>query len=120
MRTDMPIGTAIAMLKKEIAEKQAALSVLETLVANGSNAAAQGTGPRPRRGRPTQSVGAAAVDILKATGRPMHGLREILPALLDQGYKIKHRAGLATTLLRTGEIERTAPGTFAVKGGAAS
>jgi hypothetical protein len=49
----------------------------------------------------------------------MHGLREIIPALESQGYRLKHRAGLATTLMRSGVVERTAPGTFAVKGGAA-
>jgi hypothetical protein len=36
-----------------------------------------------------------------------------------QGYKLKHKAGLATTLMRSGDVERTAPGTFMAKGGAA-
>jgi hypothetical protein len=124
MRAEMPIATAIAILKKEIADKQAALSVLEGLVTQGApsiNApSANGVTVRARRGGKKLAIGKAAVEILKTAGRPMHGIREVMPALEAQGYKIKHKAGLATTLLRTGEVERTAPGTFAFKGGSAS
>jgi hypothetical protein len=120
MHSETPIGAAIALLKKEIAEKQAALNVLEGLVTQDSSGGARppsnGAASRARRGKKT-TVGKAAVEILRASARPMHGIREIIPALESDGYKVKHKAGLATTLLRTGEIERTAPGTFAFKGG---
>ena len=59
------------------------------------------------------------MEILREAGRPMHGLTELLPALEARGIKVKHTAGLATILMRTGMVERTAPGTFAVKGGTA-
>jgi hypothetical protein len=126
MRADMPIATVIAILKKEIADRQAALSVLEGLVAPGTPGVSpvatptNGTGVRGKRGGKKLAIGKAAVEILRSAGRPMHGLREVMPALEAQGYKIKHKAGLATTLLRTGEVERTAPGTFAFKGGNAA
>jgi hypothetical protein len=48
----------------------------------------------------------------------MHGLHEILPALQARGFVLRSRAGFATTLLRTGQVRRTAPGTFAYAGGA--
>jgi hypothetical protein len=125
MNREMPIGAAIALLKKEIADRQSALSVLEALVAQGVQAGpsttASGTAQRARRGGKKLSVGKASVEILRAAGRPMHGGRELIPALEAQGYRIKHKgAGMATTLLRTGEIERTSPGTFAFKGGNAA
>jgi hypothetical protein len=47
----------------------------------------------------------------------MHGGRELVPALEAQGHKVNNPNGLATTILRTGEVERTSPGTFAYKGG---
>ncbi len=129
MNAQTPIGVAITLLRKEIDERKTALSILEALVAQGVTAlpaVANGAGPASRGGRRRggrggkQTVGQAAVAIMRAAGRPLHGLREIIPALEAQGYKISHRAGLATTLLRTGEVVRTSPGTFAVKGGAAS
>lgn len=121
------IGSVIALLRKEIAERQTALYMLEALIAGGTSPASAANGvplpPLPvaaasgpqRRKRPTQSIARAAVELLRATGRPMHGLREIIPALEAQGYKFKHKTGLATTLMRTGKVDRTAPGTFALK-----
>jgi hypothetical protein len=123
LNQDMPIGSAIALLKKEIDDRQRALTALEAMVSQsaGRGAVAQVNGHAPRaaptsgRGGKRPKIGEAAVEILRAAGRPMHGLREVLPALEAQGYKISHRAGLATMLLRTKRVVRTAPGTFALK-----
>lgn len=64
--------------------------------------------------RTGQSVGSAALAILRAANRPMHGLSELVPALERQGYRVS-RHGLATTLLRTGQVVRTGRGTFAAR-----
>lgn len=66
------------------------------------------------------SIAIASVRILREAGRPMHGVHELVPALAARGFRIKYGSGLGTLLLRTGEIERTAPGTYAAihpKGG---
>ena len=97
MNRNTPIGDFVSLLKREIADRQALLATLEPLLT-----------PPPRSG-----VGRAAVEILREAGRPMHGLREIVPALEAKGFEFKTQAGFATTLLRTGYIRRTAPGTFA-------
>lgn len=121
---EMPIGAAIALLKKEIADRQSALFILEGLVAQGiqtapvAAATANGLNTRGRKGKGKLSLAKAGVEILRAAGRPMHGGRELVPALEAQGYKVKHPNGLATTLMRTGEVKRTDPGTFAYKEGA--
>jgi hypothetical protein len=125
MQRNMPVGAAIDLLRKEIAEKQSVLAALEAMVTAGTESTAHALptngAPKPgaRRGKKL-SVARAGLEILKTAGRPMHGLREIVPALEAQGYKIKHRAGFATVLLRTNQVERTAPGTFKLKGGAAT
>ena len=129
----VPIGTVMAMLRKRIEDMQSALAVLEALVAGGTETAPMeyvswtvpipGPGSveptRKRRRRKRMSVGDAAVELLRAAGRPMHGLREIVPALLADGFKIANPSGLATSLMRTGLVVRTAPGTFGLKGGGA-
>ena len=121
----MPIGAAIAHLKKEIADRQSALFVLEALVAQGVHIApgativSNGVPARGRRGK-KMSLAQAGVAILQAAGRPMHGGRELVPALEAQGHKVKHPNGLATTLMRTKQVERTSPGTFAFKEGGAT
>ena len=128
---DVTIGVLAAALQKEIDEKTSFLAMLKAVMAQGVSPAtpygAGGgggsvvpitSGKRRRGKKPT--IAAASLEILRAAGRPLHGLREILPALEAQGIKIKHKAGLATVLMRTGEVDRTSPGTFAVRGGAAS
>jgi hypothetical protein len=94
-----PIGDVLSLLKREIAERQAIVAKLESLLTPM---------PRTRTG-----VGEAAAEILRAVGRPMHGLREILPALEERGFIFKTRQGFGTMLIRTGRIRRVAPGTFA-------
>jgi hypothetical protein len=127
---DVTIGVLATALQKEIDEKTTFLAMLKAVMAQGVSpstpygAGGGGSvvpitsGKRRRGKKPT--IAAASLEILRAAGRPLHGLREILPALEAQGIKIKHKAGLATVLMRTGEVERTSPGTFAVRGGAAS
>jgi hypothetical protein len=125
------IAAAIAAMQKEREALGTAISVLQALVANGvSPSTAVGVsggvvvpftaGRRARRGGRKPSIAQASIDILRAAGRPLHGLRELIPELEAQGVRIKHKSGLATTLMRTGEVERTAPGTFRFKGGAAT
>jgi hypothetical protein len=119
----MPIGAAIGQLKREIAERQAALVVLETLVEKGVSSVPASASSQPvKRGRPRLgAAGSTAVDaaviIVREAGRPMHGLSEILPELERRGHHYSHRASLASSLLKSGKFVRTAPGTFGLKGG---
>jgi hypothetical protein len=123
VRRDMTVGDAITALKKEIQDRAKTLSVLEQMVANqgpeeepGSHPR-QDDAPRARRRSSPGSVGSNAVEILQAAGRPMHGLRELLPALQARGLK-PSKASLPTTLMRQkSRIRRTAPGTWAYTGG---
>jgi hypothetical protein len=112
-----PIGAAIATLKKEAADRQSAAAILEALIATvtGEPTSPAEEGPRHRRrGKRGAGCGQAAIEIIRAAGRPLHGLTEILPALEARGYRIE-RSGLPTTLMRTKRIRRTAPGTFGLK-----
>ena len=106
MTRDMTVGDLVSLLKREIADRQRLVDDLEARVAP------KPTGPRvPRK----TSVASATAEILRETGRPMHGLDEIFPELSRRGLAPRSRAGFATTLLRTGEIVRTAPGTYALR-----
>jgi hypothetical protein len=130
---ETPIGVTLTLLRKERDERNTAIAILEALIAQGVSPSSPvnvagvtpittvGVGGKKYRAgkKGRQSVASAALAILRAAGRPMHGLREIVPALEAQGYKLKHKAVLATTLMRSGDVERTAPGTFMAKGGAA-
>jgi hypothetical protein len=107
----MSINAAIALLRKEIGDRQSALAMLEALIASGSNGATSVAAAIDKGGERQVGMGKAAVEILAAAGRPMHGTSEIVPALAARGFVVKTR-GLATMLLRTNKIERTAPGTF--------
>ena len=122
MNKSTTIGAALAALRKEVADRQSAMAILEALVATGASDAGHaepGTSRRRRRGKTRPGgVGQITIEIIRAAGRPLHGLREIVPALQARGLKPRSTAGLATTLLRTGAIERTAPGTFGLKVGA--
>jgi hypothetical protein len=101
MEREMTVRDFLALLRGEIAERQKLVTEMEARIA-------------PSPGRKSGQT-AAAVEILRTAGRPMHGLQELLPALEAQGYVIGSRAGFGTGLLRTGQIVRTAPGTFAYK-----
>ena len=127
---DMTVGALAATVRKEIEERKTFLAMLEAVMAQGVSPSTPYTGGsvvpitsaiKHRRGRGGKkpSVAAASLEILRQAGRAMHGLRELLPAVEAQGLKVKHKAGFATTLMRTGRVDRVAPGTFAIKGGAA-
>lgn len=131
LNPEMTLTAGIAAMEKEREALGTAISMLRALIASGvSPGTVVGTsngvvvpitpGKRPRRGGKKPSIAAASLEILRQAGRPMHGLRELLPALEAMGLKVKHKAGLATILMRTGEVVRTSPGTFAMKGGAAN
>ena len=124
---DMTVGALAATIRKEIEERKTFLAMLDAVMAQGVSPSTPYTGSSAvpitsaerRRGGKKPSVAAASLEILREVGRPMHGLRELLPAVEARGLKVKHKAGYATTLMRTGQIDRVAPGTFALKGGAA-
>lgn len=101
MNREMSVGELLSELKREIADRQRLVDELEARVG----------------GEPARKTGmaAAAIAILKDAGRPMHGLHEILPALQAKGFVVGSRAGFSTALLRTGSVERVAPGTFRYK-----
>jgi len=112
MNRGMSVSGVMLVLERDIAKKTALLKALVAIVPQAKTrkrAAKQSVTPK----RP--SLGVAVVDILRAAHRPMHGLREILPALESRGYRVTDRPGLATTILRRPEVERTAPGTYAVR-----
>jgi hypothetical protein len=101
MNRGTTVGDFVSLLRTEIAERQALLAQLESRIDDGAPALKK------------RSIGIAAASILRDAGRPMHGLDEILPALVASGYEVKRREGFATTLLRVRGIVRVAPGTFA-------
>ena len=98
MSPNLSIAEVLAILKTEIAQRQATVSTLEGLLAGGEHPSAGS----PTRGRPrgTNSVAAVTIEILREVGRPMHGIGEIVPALRARGVHIKNNNGLATALLR--------------------
>ena len=112
MHSNMRIGAVIAQLRKEIADKQTALATLEALVAG--NESPPESAPVKMPVERQYGMGKAAVEILKAAGRPLHGRRELLPALEAKGFKVR-TTHIATMLMRTKQVTRTAPGTFAYK-----
>jgi hypothetical protein len=105
----MSIDTEIAFLERESADEQRRLAALR--------ACQRARLPSHRRvpGTGRLSFARAAIEVLKVTGRPVHGTRELLPVLEVLGYTLKHRSGLPTVLMRTGQVERVAPGTFALR-----
>jgi hypothetical protein len=107
MDRNMTVGDLVSLLRREIAQRQSLLKELESRLDAAPSARKKG-------------AGLAAVEILRAAGRPMHGLGEILPALHTSGYEINSKAGLPALLLRTGQVRRTAPGTFAYSPGDAT
>jgi hypothetical protein len=102
MKRDATIGDLESLVRREIADRQAFLNELHARLFDDH-----------ATGHKRHGIGAAAVDVLRDTGRPMHGLDELLPALAARGYRVRNRSGFATILLRTGKIVRTAPGTYA-------
>ena len=91
MDRNMTVGDLVSLLRREIEQRQSLLAELESRL---------DAAPAVRR----KGAGLAAVEILRAAGRPMHGLGEILPALQTEGYELNSRAGFATLLLRTGKV----------------
>src|ERR1700723_434599 len=106
MDREMTVQALMCLLEREIEERRALIGALK---------ARMGDGPQPTRTMRRMGIGAAAVDVLREAGRPMHGLHEILPALKGRGFDVGRRGGFASVVLRTGQIERTAPGTYALK-----
>lgn len=98
MDRSTPVGDFLSLLRREIADRQVLVAKLESMLTPS---------PRTRTG-----LSQAAVEILQKAGRPMHGLREILPALEARGFAVSKK-GFATALIRSGRIRRIAPGTFA-------
>lgn len=119
MNKNTTIGEALKRLEKDIDDFRRVKFALEGLIQpgvsrtgpNGLPASAVNASVHARTG---QSVAVAALAILSAANRPLHGLTEIVPALEAQGFHV-HPHGLATTLLRSGLIVRVGRGTFALR-----
>jgi hypothetical protein len=103
MDSELTVKALVCLLKREIEERRALVAALEARV---------GEAPQPAR---RTGVSAAAVEILREVGRPMHGLGEILPMLKARGFDVSKRAGFASVVMRSGQVVRTAPGTYALK-----
>jgi hypothetical protein len=113
MNRNTTIAEAIATLKRRAADQLTAVSMFEALIAPSAprpDAAHPGTRRRRRR-REGSTIAEIAVEILREAQRPLHGGTELLAQLEARGVKVRP-SGLATSLLRTGEIERVARGTF--------
>jgi hypothetical protein len=119
MNRNTTIGDALKYLDQNIERFRSARFMLEALIHGPDDPGKPPTPPASAvnaavRVRTGLSVANAAIDILRAANRPMHALAEIVPALQAAGYKV-HPHGLATTLLRTGQVVRVARGTFALR-----
>jgi hypothetical protein len=113
------LGSMIGVLEREVEEKTKALFILKAFLAQPVTASTETPATsriRTARGANTHSAAKTAVEILREAGRPLHGLREIVPALMARGYSISP-AGLPSALIRFPEVVRVAPGTFAYQGG---
>jgi hypothetical protein len=121
MNRNTTIGDALKYLDSSIERFRGLKFALEALI-TPSSAPDPGRPPSPPASainaaayaRTGQGVGAAAISILEAAQRPLHGLTEIVPALESAGYRVSRHA-LATTLLRTSRIVRVARGTYALR-----
>jgi hypothetical protein len=112
------LAEAKAAYREQIATATRALHLLEAIT---TAPLPRGAMPAPRVPRPERrlSVARAAIEMLARAQRPLHGMTEIVPHLQAEGYNV-HAHGLATTLLRTGLVERVSRGTFALKPGVRS
>jgi hypothetical protein len=108
MDSELTVKALVCQLKREIEERRTLLAGLE---------ARCGEEPETQQPTPARRTGmtAAAVEVLREVGRPMHGLGEILPALKARGFDVSKRAGFASVIMRSGQVVRVAPGTYALK-----
>ena len=111
---EMSVAAAIAQLKKEVADRQAAAAILEALVTHRALPTSGIDSPPAEREGQRPSVAEAAVQILRTAGRAMHGSSELLPMLMADGYQIRANS-LGSAILRTGQVVRTARGVFAFR-----
>jgi hypothetical protein len=128
MNPNMTVRDAIAQLEAEIQEKNTLLAALRAAVDNGTPSPVTRVFKLPRPPKrnhkkpaaapispggslKSMTVAAAATQVLKEAGRPMHGRRELLPALLHRGVKVDETT-LPVAAKRSKNIERTAPGTY--------
>jgi hypothetical protein len=106
------IGDAMELLRAEIDQKQQLLSMLEAMFRAKDAADTDASSGVIAAKAPRSGIAYEAARILKASGRAMHGLREIAPALEAKGVKF-NRSGLATGMIRSGLVRRVGRGTFA-------
>lgn len=109
MDRDTTVREFVCALKREIEERRTLIAALEARV--GSDEKPEPASPRVCRTGMTSAV----LDILREAGRPMHALNEVIPALEARGFTVRSKGGFATLMLRTGQVVRTAPGTYALK-----
>jgi len=106
MDREITVKALVCLLREEIAERRALLAGLEARLGEDAHSSSA-----PKR----SGMSAAAVEILREVGRPMHGLGEILPALKARGFDVSRRAAFASVMMRNPAVVRTAPGTYALK-----
>jgi hypothetical protein len=122
------LGAAKAKIRRQVEDLQRLLIQLEAMTASSPSTTSTTSTTKQRKqgfpsGTPTSAstlrnrgIGQAALEVLRQAGRPMHGLREVLPIIEQQGFHVRSRSGFATLLVRTGQVVRVAPGTFAFRG----
>ena len=116
MNSQTTIGDAIAVLEREIEERRRTVALLKSML-NGSSEHRKVTPAAPAASEQEpgeMTVGAAATAILKASGRPMHATRELLPLIQEKGIRVS-KTTLPTALSRQKELFRTDPGVWAYK-----
>ena len=122
MNKNNTIGDALRYLDQNIEKFRGLKFALEALIHPGQGPADPNRPPTPPASavnaaayaRTGLGVATAAVAILEAAERPLHGLTEIVPALEAAGYRVSRHA-LATTLLRNARIVRVGRGTYALR-----
>jgi len=121
MDSTTPIGEVIAALEREIEDKRRTLATLKALLVgaprevriteNGPVIAVLGGNAGAHK---VMTVGGAAVEILRDAGRPLHGLRELLPMLQERGVKVDKNT-LPTALGRQTVLKKVEPGVWAYR-----
>jgi hypothetical protein len=124
---------AIPALKRDISESkkkltllESALLTMEALADGGEPLSPQALAPiitetgsmRTRRGRPRAGARTTidvVEEIVRETGRPMHAVKEIEPALRARGYGYKHQASLISCMCASGRFQWVRRGTYALK-----
>jgi hypothetical protein len=118
LNRSMTICDAILALRSEVDSKMHLLAELEKVFNEDVTAEANpAVAAVSKKKTSNYGIGYEAAKILREAGRPMHAMREIHPALAAKGIKCA-KAGLATSMTRSGLCQRVGRGLFAhIEGG---